>query len=167
MRQGVSRRLGTCREAIWLPGVQVARDGACRAYGWRGGSLALAGVFGYCDSHRIVARFVYGIGAVALTTHPSLLQRVKDPKDGKSWREFFGIYEPLLCQYARRRGLDREMAEEVAQQCMASLVEKMPGFEYSRERGGFKLWLQRVANNKINDYFKKKKLPLADRKSVV
>ena len=53
------------------------------------------------------------------------------------------------------------MAEEVAQQCMVLLAEKMPAFEYSREKGGFKHWLRRVANNRINDFFKKKKLPVA------
>jgi RNA polymerase sigma factor (sigma-70 family) len=94
-------------------------------------------------------------------TRASLLQRVKNPRDNESWREFFGIYQPLLYRYSRARGLNREMAEEVAQQCMALLTEKMPAFEYSREKGGFKYWLRRIANNKINDYFKKKKIPVA------
>jgi RNA polymerase sigma-70 factor (ECF subfamily) len=90
-----------------------------------------------------------------------LLQRVKNPRDNESWREFFHLYQPLLYRYARARGLGRENADEVAQQCLAVLTEKMPEFEYSREKGGFKYWLRRITNNKINDFFKKRRLPVA------
>ena len=95
------------------------------------------------------------------TTRASLLQRVRNPKDQQSWREFFHIYEPLLYRYARARGLGRENAEELAQQCLALLTEKMPSFEYAKEKGGFKHWLRRVANNKVNDLFKKRVVPIA------
>ena len=57
--------------------------------------------------------------------------------------------------------MDRSLAEEVVQQCMALLTEKMSAFEYAREKGGFKCWLRRLANNKISDLHRKKKLPLA------
>ena len=95
------------------------------------------------------------------TTRASLLQRVRNPKDQQSWREFFHIYEPLLYRYARARGLGRESAEELAQQCLALLTEKMPKFVYAKEKGGFKHWLRRVANNKVNDLFKKRAVPIA------
>ncbi len=95
------------------------------------------------------------------TTRASLLQRVRDPRDNESWRLFFQIYQPLLYRYARARGLERETADEVTQQCLALLSEKMPTFEYSKEKGGFKHWLRRIANNTINDYFNKRRLPLA------
>lgn len=95
-------------------------------------------------------------------TSASLLQRVKDPRDSASWREFYRIYQPLLYRYARARGLNQETADELVQQCMTVLSQKMAEFEYSKEKGGFKYWLRRLANNKINDYFKKRKLPQAD-----
>jgi len=95
------------------------------------------------------------------TTRPSLLQRVKNPRDNESWREFYQLYQPLLYRYARARGLNRENADEVTQQCLTILSEKMPEFEYSKEKGGFKHWLRRITNNKINDFFKKRRLPLA------
>jgi len=94
------------------------------------------------------------------TTRASLLQRVKNPQDQESWREFFRIYQPLLYRYARIRGLGREDAEELTQQCLTLLTEKMSTFEYASEKGGFKHWLRRIAINKINDFFKKRKLPV-------
>ena len=96
------------------------------------------------------------------TTRASLLQRVKDPRDQTSWREFYQLYQPLLYRYARFRGLDRDNAEELTQQCLTLLTTKMPEFEYSKEKGGFKHWLRRVTNNKVNDFFKKKRIPLAE-----
>jgi len=95
------------------------------------------------------------------TTRASLLKRVKDPQNEEGWREFFQLYQPLLYRYARLRGLGRDDAEDVSQQCMAVLVDKMTEFEYSTDKGGFKHWLRRAANNKVNDFLKKRKVPLA------
>lgn len=93
------------------------------------------------------------------TTSTSLLQRVKDARDKEGWRHFFHIYQPLLYRFARARGLSRDDAEDIAQQCMTLLTEEMPRFEYSRAKGGFKHWLRRLANNKINDFLKKRRIP--------
>ncbi len=90
-------------------------------------------------------------------TSPSLLARVRDPRDNKSWREFVGLYEPLLYRYARLRGLTREDAAELVQECMTLLVQAMPEFEYSRKKGKFKGWLRRIADNKVNDMFKRRR----------
>lgn len=90
-------------------------------------------------------------------TSESLLARVKDLRDTESWRRFAEIYEPLLYRYARLRGLSREDASEVRQECMTRLVEVMPHFEYVRERGKFKTWLYRLASNKIRDLFKRRR----------
>lgn len=75
------------------------------------------------------------------TTRPSLLQRLRIPGDEESWREFVGLYQPLLARYARRRGLNTNDAEEVAQSCMEKLSRTMRTFQYSRDRGSFKNYL--------------------------
>jgi len=96
------------------------------------------------------------------STRASLLERVRDPKNKESWREFFQIYHPLIYRYARLRGLRREDADELAQQCMTILLDRMPRFEYSPDKGGFKRWLRRLVNNKIKDFFKKRKIPVGE-----
>lgn len=88
-------------------------------------------------------------------TRAALLLRVKDPRDESSWREFVEIYEPLLYRYARLRGLTHEDAQEVVQDSLTQLVQSMPEFEYSSHKGKFKGWLRCMANNKINDMFKR------------
>lgn len=90
-------------------------------------------------------------------TSASLLARVRDPRDEASWREFVDIYDPMIYRYARLRGLSHDNAKEVVQDCMTQLVQVMPEFEYQREKGRFKAWLRRIANNKINDMFKRRR----------
>jgi len=90
-------------------------------------------------------------------TSESLLARVKNLDDAESWRRFVEIYEPLLYRYARLRGLSREDANEVKQDCLTQLVRVMPEFEYEPHRGKFKSWLYCVANNKIRDLYKRRK----------
>lgn len=91
------------------------------------------------------------------TTRASLLRRVRDRGDDLSWRDFVEIYDPLLYRYARLRGLNHENAQEVVQECMTLLVQKMPSFDYARSKGQFKSWLKRIASNKINDMFKRRR----------
>ncbi len=90
-------------------------------------------------------------------TRASLIRRVKDTHDELSWRDFVTIYDPLLYRYARLRGLKGEAAREVVQECFAMLAQKMPKFDYAPSKGSFKGWLRRVANNKINDMFRRQR----------
>ena len=83
------------------------------------------------------------------TTRPSLLQRLRMSGDQDAWREFVALYQPLLGKYARRRGLNTNEAEEVAQSCMAKLSRTMGTFEYSRGRGSFKSYLFVMVTNAI------------------
>ena len=89
------------------------------------------------------------------TTNESLLRRVRDPKDARSWREFATLYGPVLKRYARARGLRQVDAEDVAQEVMSILVKRLPSFEYCRRKGRFSGWLRKVANNQVNKMLSK------------
>jgi RNA polymerase sigma factor (sigma-70 family) len=94
-------------------------------------------------------------------TRASLLIRVKDRSDAGAWSEFHKLYAPLLYRYARGRGLPRHDAEEVRDQCLEVVTRKMPDFEYDKDRGGFKNWLRRVADNKVVDHLRKRRDKIA------
>src|SRR5688572_18449843 len=55
-------------------------------------------------------------------TRPSLLKRVRDPRDAEAWRQFEGRYGELVLAYCRARGLQPCDAEDVRQLVMAKLV---------------------------------------------
>lgn len=85
-------------------------------------------------------------------TRSSLLFRVRDPQDAASWGEFHSIYRPLLIRYASQRGLDAESAEDVAQQCLAAVSQRLRKFEKKRS---FRAWLRGMVDHKVADYIAK------------
>jgi len=93
-------------------------------------------------------------------TRSSLLDRVRDLGDSAGWVEFDQFYRPLLTGYARARGLDRNDAEEIAQQCMTAIVNQIGRFERHRS---FRAWLRGMVDHKVVDLFAARhRLTLAD-----
>ena len=90
-------------------------------------------------------------------TRSSLLVRVKDRSDTRSWKEFYDLYAPLLYHYARGRGLSGDDSREVRDRSMAVVFERIGKFQYDRERGRFKGWLRRIVDSRIADMFRKKR----------
>jgi RNA polymerase sigma factor (sigma-70 family) len=95
-------------------------------------------------------------------TRVTLLLRIRDPGDEEAWSEFHGLYAPLLYQYARQRGLADADAEEIRDQCLLIVAQKIGTLEYDRQKGGFKNWLRCIAEGKVVDFFRKRREPLAD-----
>ncbi len=96
------------------------------------------------------------------TTRASLLIRVKNRADGCAWEEFHQLYAPLLYRYARARGLDRQDAEEIRDECLLIIARKMGAFEYDKRKGGFKNWLYTIASGKVIDLLRSGRMPVAD-----
>lgn len=87
------------------------------------------------------------------TTRPSLLLRIRDPKDTTAWTQFTEIYMPLIHRYATRRGLQDADAADVAQEVFKAVAANASRFEYDRSRGSFRSWLYTVVRSKLNDHF--------------
>lgn len=85
-------------------------------------------------------------------TRTSLLRRVRNPSDSASWAEFVALYEPLLLNYVRKRGLIEHDARDVVQSIFIALLRKMPAFELDKSRGRFRTWLWRVSHNAVVDH---------------
>jgi RNA polymerase sigma-70 factor (ECF subfamily) len=89
-------------------------------------------------------------------TRPSLIRRVRDPKDGASWQEFVHFYEPLLRGYVRARGLPRDDVPDVVQEIFIKLLRAMPTFSLDQQRGRFRTWLYEVTMNVVRDRARRK-----------
>ena len=96
------------------------------------------------------------------TTRPSLLIRIKDPRDAAAWAEFHELYAPLLYRYARARGLSHEDAEDVRSTCYEAIVRQIREFQYEKQKGGFKAWLRTLVNRRVIDLLRKRREPIAD-----
>ena len=86
-------------------------------------------------------------------TRTSLLSRIKDLQDGPSWEEFDRLYRPMLLRYAYDRGLRREEADEIAQQCMAAIADGIQSFH---RRVSFRAWLRGMVDHKVTDQLRKR-----------
>ncbi len=80
-------------------------------------------------------------------TRPSLLIRLRDAGDEQAWKEFVGIYEPVIHRLARRRGFQDADARELAQEVFVAVAGAIDRFELDPERAKFRTWLFRIAHN--------------------
>jgi RNA polymerase sigma factor (sigma-70 family) len=92
----------------------------------------------------------------SLTTRPSLLLRLRDPRDARAWEWFVDAYTPLVFGFCRKRGLQASDAADVSQEVMAAVARAVPRFDYDPGRGGFRDWLFTVTRNKLNDFYNRR-----------
>jgi len=91
-----------------------------------------------------------------IPTRKSLLDRLKDLQDVKSWQEFFDIYGKLIYGAARKANLTHAEAEDAVQETMASVAKRMPGFQYDPAIGSFKGWLLKLTRWRVIDQIRKR-----------
>ena len=82
-------------------------------------------------------------------TRPSLLVRLRDPRDRPAWAEFADLYAPVVRGYARRRGLQDADAEDLTQEVLHRVAGAMNGQAYDPQRGTFRAWLFAIVRNQL------------------
>lgn len=86
---------------------------------------------------------------MASTTRPSLLSRLRDPRDAEAWQEFDVAYRDLIRRYCARSGLQVSDTEDVCQLVLLALVRSLPRFHFDPGRGRFRNYLGRIVKNCI------------------
>jgi RNA polymerase sigma factor (sigma-70 family) len=90
--------------------------------------------------------------AASRETRPSLLVRIRDPRDCAAWQTFVEIYAPLIYGFARRRGLQDADAADVGQEVLAEVARCIRSFEYRPELGRFRDWLGVLVRRQIHRF---------------
>jgi RNA polymerase sigma-70 factor (ECF subfamily) len=78
------------------------------------------------------------------------LLRLKRPGDNDAWLRFVDLYTPLLFFWARQNGVRSPDDSDFVQDVFVTLVEKLPRFEYDRDKS-FRGWLHTLVLNKWRD----------------
>lgn len=84
-------------------------------------------------------------------TRPSLLLRLRDPRDAAAWSDFVEVYAPLVYRQARHAGFQDADAADVTQDVFRAVAGAISQLQYDARRGEFRGWLYRITQNKIRD----------------
>ncbi len=79
-----------------------------------------------------------------------MLVRLRDARDELAWTDFIAVYEPVIYQMARRRGLQDADAIEVVQEVLMSVAASIDRFDVEGV-GSFRGWLSRITRNATID----------------
>lgn len=89
-------------------------------------------------------------------TRQTLLERLSNKYDEKSWEEFIDTYKSYICVIIARMGISEADTEDLAQQVMLKLWKKLPEFQYNRDKR-FRNYLASTARNTVSDFIRKSK----------
>lgn len=99
---------------------------------------------------------------LAARTRRSLIMRLGDWNDQRSWDEFYRTYWRLIYSVALKAGLREDEAWDVVQETVLTIAKQSLKGSYDPERGSFKMWLWNVTRWRINDQFRQRgKAPIS------
>ena len=108
-------------------------------------------------------------------TRKSLIARLDNWEDQRTWDEFYQTYWRLIYSVAVKAGLRPDEAFDCVQETILSIAKQSKRKLYDPEQGSFKTWLMNMTRWRINDQFRKRKKDTAmaggdwdnDRKTAV
>jgi RNA polymerase sigma-70 factor (ECF subfamily) len=83
-----------------------------------------------------------------LATSLNLLGRLKASAQDRDWEDFYDRYSPVILSFAQKCGMDFQGAEDVLQETVICLMQKLPVFEYDPQKGKFRNWLRQIVKYK-------------------
>ena len=93
----------------------------------------------------------------AARTRRSLIMRLGDWKDQKSWDEFYRTYWRLIYSVALKAGLREDEAWDVVQETVLTIAKQSVKNMYDPTKGSFKMWLWHITRWRINDQFRQRR----------
>ncbi|GAA5494143.1 RNA polymerase sigma-70 factor, ECF subfamily [Rubritalea squalenifaciens DSM 18772] len=90
-------------------------------------------------------------------TRKSLIARLDNWEDQRTWDEFYQTYWRLIYSVALKSGLRSEEAFDCVQETILSIAKQSKKQLYDPEQGSFKTWLMNMTRWRINDQFRKRK----------
>jgi RNA polymerase sigma-70 factor (ECF subfamily) len=86
-------------------------------------------------------------------TRQSLLLRAQTGETG-AWKDLLDLYRPLILGWLHRQGVPARDLEDLGQEVLLSVVQHLPGFQHSGQRGAFRCWLRTIVCSRTTDYWR-------------
>ncbi len=94
-------------------------------------------------------------------TRRSLIARLHDWQDQRSWDEFYRTYWRLIYAVARQAGLRDDEAWDTVQETILTIAKQSRTGGYDPQKGSFKKWLWHITRWRIKDSFKNRLIETA------
>src|SRR5947209_7715001 len=92
------------------------------------------------------------VGYSASGTGSVLLLLLSNPADPHCWSAFVERYAPKIYGWCRQRGLQDADAQDVTQEVLTQLMQKLRTFAYDPQKGSFRGWLKTLTHHAWSDY---------------
>ena len=92
-----------------------------------------------------------------IPTRWSLIKRLQNQGDAKSWEEFYHTYWRLIYGIAIKSGLTDAEAKDAAQETLITVNKNIGKLDARKEAGTFKGWLLKTTRWKIKNQFRKRR----------
>ncbi|MGI8602650.1 MAG: RNA polymerase sigma factor [Verrucomicrobiales bacterium] len=89
-------------------------------------------------------------------TRKSLIDRLGNWEDQKSWDDFYKTYWRLIYGVALKSGLRPDEAMDAVQEVVLALAKQSKKQQYDPKQGSFKVWLMNLTRWRINDQFRRR-----------
>jgi RNA polymerase sigma factor (sigma-70 family) len=89
-------------------------------------------------------------------TRKSLIERLGNWEDQKSWDEFHRTYWRLIYGVGLKSGLRHEEALDVVQETILAIAKQSREHRYDPKAGSFKVWLMNMTRWRIGDQFRRR-----------
>jgi RNA polymerase sigma-70 factor (ECF subfamily) len=92
-----------------------------------------------------------------LGTSHSLLERLHNRADDEAWRRLLSVYEPWLRGWLSRHDLQPADVEDVLQEILAVVSDKLPEFAHNGRPGAFRTWLRTILTHRVRHFLRGKR----------
>jgi RNA polymerase sigma-70 factor (ECF subfamily) len=86
-------------------------------------------------------------------TRQSLLIRAQSG-EAEAWKHLTDLYRPLIIGWLNRQGVPAVDLDDLSQDVLLSVVQHLPRFEHSGQRGAFRSWLRTIVCSRTIDYWR-------------
>src|SRR5215472_7656519 len=86
-------------------------------------------------------------------TRQSLLFRAQHGEEN-AWKDLTDLYRPLILGWLNRQGVPAGDLDDLCQDVLLSVVEHLPSFQHSGQRGAFRAWLRTIVVSRTADYWR-------------
>jgi len=95
-------------------------------------------------------------------TSISLLERAASGRDSTAWPRLANLYSPLLRSWLRRYQLQSSDIDDIVQDVLLHVSERLPTFQHDGRTGAFRNWLRQVLVFRLRKHWEKaKRRPVA------